>query len=104
MRQTTGAKVPFTRENIDNCICPGCPVESGSKCASDGLKKLKETLRRDPVPENAVPALYCSSGATPCPDFDFKEACICEGCPVYQEYDLSNGEPLLYFCQKGKAK
>ena len=66
MSQTTGVTVPFTKENIDNCICPSCPVQAGSRCADDGLKKLKETLRKAPIPAEEVPSLPALAGGRLC--------------------------------------
>jgi hypothetical protein len=28
-------KIDFNRENLDKCLCPGCPVQKESNCIKD---------------------------------------------------------------------
>ncbi len=92
------SKVPFAMENISLCICPNCPVQSESKCVNEKMENISKTG----VEPNDVPGLYCSSGVGNCKDIDSNQMCICGGCPIWKEFELSKGKPLGYFCIKGE--
>ncbi|MDD1708416.1 MAG: DUF2769 domain-containing protein [Methanoregulaceae archaeon] len=65
--------VPDTKENRDQCLCPGCPSYP-HECRGE--------------------LLYCSRGSTSC---DIRaQGCICPDCRVYSTYSL----PWIYFCDK----
>ncbi|MBI2850782.1 MAG: DUF2769 domain-containing protein [Chloroflexi bacterium] len=91
--------VPFTREKVNQCICPSCPVESKSQCTAALLSAPKQ----EPLKPADVPGLFCSSGKAACQDLDFKKDCICIACPVYMQYKLAQSKPKLYFCRQGAA-
>lgn len=99
--------VPYSRENINRCKCPQCPVQADSKCVKDkydNLKKEMDILPADEVPEpDDVPGVYCSTGKATCKDLNPGRQCICNTCDVWKEYLLENGKPSLYFCQNGPA-
>jgi hypothetical protein len=107
MNTSEDSKVPYIVENIKKCICPKCPVQTNSKCATDKLKNLVkglESAREGEVPEpQNVPGIYCSTGKATCQDLNLKEQCICYTCAVWREYDLQNVRLGMYFCLKGKA-
>ena len=98
-------KVPFTAENVAKCICPQCPVQTGSACVKEKRAKAKEA--RDsgamPKPED-VPGLYCATGNAACKDINTRQMCICGDCSISKEYTLVSGKPLGYFCRDGKAR
>ncbi|MPM36418.1 hypothetical protein SDC9_83014 [bioreactor metagenome] len=103
----TNFAVPYSRENINRCRCPQCPVQADSKCVKDKLDNLKkemDILPADEVPEpDDVPGAYCSTGRAVCKDLNPGRQCICNTCDVWKEYLLENGKPSQYFCQNGPA-
>lgn len=107
MNKSENSKVPYTIENIKKCMCPKCPVQADSKCAKDKLNSLTKELgseRKGEVPEpQNVPGIYCSTGKATCQDLNPEEQCICYTCAVWKEYNLGDGTPSMYFCQRGKA-
>ena len=34
-------KITLTEDNINNCICPNCPVQTMSKCIEEKLNKFR---------------------------------------------------------------
>ncbi|MBE0429322.1 MAG: DUF2769 domain-containing protein [Thermoleophilia bacterium] len=69
-------KVPDTKENLEKCICMGCPTHNDC---------MKERMQ----------GLFCSRGKSDC-ELD-KQGCICGECPVKSEYMLAG----MYFCVNG---
>ena len=61
-------------ENRSRCICPNCPLFT----PCNGRKKEK---------------FFCGNAPTACP-MDAKKMCICGGCQIYKENNLTGG----YFC------
>jgi len=106
-QRETNFVVPYSRENINRCRCPLCPVQADSKCVKDKLdilKKEMEILPADEVPEpDDVPGTYCSTGRATCKDLNPGRQCICNTCDVWKEYLLENASPSQYFCQNGPA-
>ena len=106
-QRETDFVVPYSRENINRCRCPQCPVQAESKCVKDkvdNLKKEMNILPADEVPEpDDVPGTYCSTSRAVCKDLDPGRQCICNTCDVWKEYLLENGKPSQYFCQNGPA-
>jgi hypothetical protein len=99
-------KVPFSRENVKNCICTECPVQTASPCVKEQQAKAQKALGGGgalPKPEE-VPGLYCATGAAACKDINTRQMCICGDCPIWKEYMLVSGKPLGYFCRDGKAR
>ena len=72
-------KVPDTKENLEKCLCKGCP--SYNACMKEGMQ-----------------GLFCSRGKTNC-DFE-RQGCLCGMCPVSTELKLNN----FYFCDIGAAE
>ena len=71
--------VPYTKENFNKCLCPGCPTRN-------------ECMR------NRDERLFCSGGKSEC---DLKrKGCLCGECPVESEYGLTS----FYYCDEGAAK
>jgi len=104
MTQPSSTKVPFTANNVGKCMCPKCPVQSKSQCASGKLATIKASLAKTPLVREDIPGVYCSTGTAACRDLDPKQACICGSCAIFSEYDLGKGTPLGYFCRDGFAK
>ena len=101
-------RVPFTLENIKECICSKCPVQNTSQCVRKKSEKTKEIMRNIesgslPRPED-IPWLYCATGVATCKDIDTSQMCICGDCPIWEKYNLANGELLGYYCRDGKAR
>ncbi|HEX7467003.1 MAG TPA: DUF5518 domain-containing protein [Methanobacterium sp.] len=98
--------IAFNVENVQKCLCPTCPVQAESDCAKEKLIKLQEMMQSEeemnPTPED-VPGVYCSTGNATCTDIDPSKECQCPKCPMWEEYDLENGEPAGVFCRDGKA-
>jgi hypothetical protein len=107
MNTGENAKVPYTVANIKKCMCPKCPVQAASICVKGKLENLTKELESAqegdvPKPQN-IPGVYCSTGKATCQDLNLKKQCICYTCTVWKEYHLQNVDPVMYFCQKGKA-
>lgn len=101
-------RVPFTVENIMQCICTRCPVQSRSRCAKEQMAKVREMMEQRgstmiPKPED-VPGAYCASGVASCKDIDTKQMCICGDCPLWETYQLVSTKPRGYYCREGKAR
>ncbi len=94
--------VEFNMENVQRCLCPGCPVQAGSKCVQEKLNKLKGASG-NPGPED-VPGVYCATGKATCEGLDPSQICQCDKCEVWKEYKLGEGEPGSYYCAEGKAR
>lgn len=94
--------IEFNMENVQKCLCPGCPVQAQSSCVKEKLDKLK-SMSGSPGPED-VPGLYCATGKAKCGDLDPKQMCQCGKCEIFAKYDLSHGKPAGYFCANGKAR
>lgn len=70
------AKVPDIQENLQKCICGGCP--SYNQCMQDNME-----------------GLYCAREKSSC-EFD-KNGCICGVCPLAPEFNLDK----LFYCETG---
>lgn len=101
MTTATGPKVAFTVESVKKCICPVCPVQTGSKCVRAKASGLTAALKASPLKAADIPGVYCATGVADCKDLSFKQACICASCPLYPEYKLKGRKPLLYYCRDG---
>lgn len=94
-------KVDFKAENFNRCLCPTCPVQAQSECVQERLQKGPGTLQggaQVPEPETMA-QLYCSIGKSGCEDLDGTQPCLCPGCPVWADYDLTS----QYYCLRGNA-
>jgi len=99
--------VPYTKENINRCRCPQCPVQADSQCAQNEIKSSRQAMENAPAgevpdPKN-VPGVYCSEGKAPCQGLNFDKQCICGTCEVWKEYDLKDACPNNHFCQCDRA-
>ncbi|MDY9924867.1 DUF2769 domain-containing protein [Methanosarcina sp.] len=107
-QRETNFVVPYSRENINRCRCPQCPVQADSKCVKDKLENSKKAMEEMPegeVPNSEdVPGIYCSTGKAACQDLNPDQQCICNTCDVWNEYVLEEATPSQYFCQNGRAK
>jgi hypothetical protein len=73
------AKVADSPENMQKCICGGCP--SHNQCMKDKMQ-----------------GLFCARGKT---DYELaKSGCICGACPVASEHKLDK----MYYCEIGAAE
>ena len=95
--------VEFNMENIQKCLCPGCPVQAKSKCVQEKLSKLQSQKGGTPSKED-VPGVYCSQGKATCDGLDPTQMCQWSKCKVWKEYKLGEGEPGGYYCAKGEAR
>jgi len=95
--------VEFNMENVQRCLCPGCPVQAGSMCVQEKLNRLKEGSGENPSPED-VPGAYCATGKATCEGLDPKQPCQCGKCEVWKEYNLGEEEPGGYFCVDGESR
>jgi hypothetical protein len=97
-------EITLTEDNINNCICPNCPVQTMSKCIEEKMNKFKITPNKNTMRSEDIPGMYCSTGEAKCKDIDTNNMCICEGCLLWFQYDLDKSKPLGYFCRDGIAK
>jgi hypothetical protein len=104
MDQTMGSKVTFDSGNVGKCLCPRCPVQSGSQCVSGKLGTISQALAKSPLVREDIPGVYCSAGKATCQDLDPGKSCICGDCVVFSEHSLSKGTPVGYYCRDGYAK
>ena len=95
--------VDFNKENIQRCLCSGCPVQAKNVCPHDKLAELQTLKEAMPLKEN-VPGIYCSTGKATCEGLDSSQPCQCSKCEVWYEYNLGNREPISYYCTKGEVK
>jgi hypothetical protein len=102
--ESSSTKVLFNPNNISKCMCPKCPVQSKSQCASGNLATIKASLAKTALVREDIPGVYCSTGTATCKDLDPKQTCICGSCAVFGENNLEKGTPLGYFCRDGFAK
>ena len=107
-------KVPFNIETVSKCICYKCPVQNASTCAKSGIDaglKIKEAhadskLRKTSPQPKSVSGVYCSSGESPCNDFDFSKICTCPVCEIFSGYKLRKNDPDFiegFYCGEGPA-
>lgn len=84
--------VPSTNENLDKCLCRGCPTHNGCMTEKNEL-------------------LFCANGKSNC-KVELDE-CLCEGCPVDIQYKLTANLDLMermilklnkFYCENGPAK
>ncbi len=96
--------VPFNLDNVNRCMCPGCPVQSDSPCVSEKTTALGLTPLSVLPTANDMPGEYCAAGSAECGDIDTNRTCSCFGCAVYAENNLDSGEPTCYFCRDGSSR
>ncbi len=104
MTQAVAVKVPFTSANINKCMCPRCPVQGKSQCASSKLSTIKDALKARPLKREDIPSVYCATGIATCSDLDTKQSCICGACGVFNQYRLGGFKPVDYYCRDGIAR
>ncbi len=103
MIQQVKTKVPFTLEVATNCLCGNCPVQKDSKCSASLNENWDAASKRQTLKHEEIAGAYCGAGAATCSDLDPNKSCICAGCPVFAQYNLMSGTPLLYYCTNGVA-
>ena len=96
--------VPFNLDNVNRCMCPGCPVQSDSQCVDEKMAMLGPAPLSTLPTANDMPGEYCAAGSAECGDIDTNRACSCFGCSVYLESNLAGGEPTCYFCRDGSSR
>ena len=86
-------RVPLNSDVSMKCRCELCPVQGISACSTPQVKKMIDSRAE----------VYCSIGAADCKDLDNTKQCICYQCQVYADFNLTEGNPIDYFCFNGKA-
>jgi hypothetical protein len=71
-----GNPVPDTEENVQLCLCPGCP-----------------TYRKSNLSNN----VFCARGKAK--ETAKAAGCLCPKCPIFVKYALDQ----MYYCIKGKS-
>ncbi len=104
MQRTMRVSIPFTATSVSKCMCPECPVQGKSKCASGKLATVKDTLKASALKREDIPGVYCSTGTATCRDTDTKQSCICGSCAIFGEYKLANFKLTGYYCRDGSTK
>lgn len=101
-------EVELMAENIEKCQCPNCPVQGKSTCFQEKIKGVNAIVESEEEDLNQksedIPEVYCASGIAACKDLDRNEPCICPTCPVWEENNLLDSHPNMYFCFEGEAK
>ncbi len=97
-------KVPFTRPNAKSCICWLCPVQRDSACTRENASAMGDAMTARVFTAEVMPGLYCSSGLAVCQDIDVTKSCICRGCDVHKQFQLSDGQPTDHYCERGAAR
>ncbi len=93
--------VEFTSENLEGCVCPGCPVQGSSDCAEERAEKVERILQgqEEIADPQILVRVYCAMGITTCDGYNGSFPCMCPGCPVW----LSNNLTSRYYCLRGAA-
>jgi len=104
MVEQVAVKVPFTLDTVSKCLCPGCPVQTQSKCVAGLKSSLTGALKKSPLRHDEIPADYCVVGKATCADIDTSKDCLCGDCAVYSKYNLAKGQPGGYYCSAGAAR
>jgi hypothetical protein len=107
----TEPKVLLTYDVMMKCQCPMCPVQVNSACAKPKIVARDEMMKNTPKEQiegmmpkaEDMPGPYCANGVAVCKDFDFNKMCICSGCKVFKDFNLTKGKPMSHFCKEGKA-
>ncbi len=108
--------------NLQNILGPGMmknmemmkdmtpdKMRSMSKEQMQGMsdEMMKNTPKQEisgmmPKPED-MPGPYCANGVAVCKDLNFSKMCICNGCQVFNEFNLMKAKPTSFYCNQGKA-
>ncbi len=104
MAEQASRRVPFIIDIVSKCLCPGCGVQSTSQCVAGLKASLNEALEKNPLEHEQIPGVYCGAGQATCTDLDPSQSCLCTGCSVYSEYNLTESEPAGYFCREGASR
>ena len=103
-KTTSQPKVPFTLENVMQCLCPKCPVQGKSQCVAEKKLALTTALAHNPLLHDDIPGVYCSAGQATCDGLDWSQPCSCFECSSYDKYSLAEGWPTCYYCMNGNAQ
>ena len=121
------AKIQYNAENCMKCLCPGCPVQTQSKCTATKKPKWQKMRQEmgEMMPEGSPEArggmsmpmgkeiememlepeemigLYCSYqvGKSTCHDLDASQQCTCPSCEVW----ISDNLQSQHYCTEGDA-
>ncbi len=102
--RTASDRVPYIIDNVNRCMCPGCPVQGDSQCVSEKAASLGPMPLSTLPSADDMPGEYCAAGVATCEDIDSNRPCSCFGCPVYEENSLANGQPTCYYCRDGSSR
>ncbi len=95
------SRVVFSTQNIRDCMCDKCPVQTSSNCTKQSLEKLANAMVNGELPKkDDIPKLFCSTGSIPCKDIDVTQECICGNCVVWYKYMLAKEKPMNYYCRQ----
>ncbi len=94
--------VEFSVENIQRCLCPGCPVQAQNECIQEKMNKIQSQRGGTPSIDD-FPGVYCGTGKARCEGLDENQPCQCDKCEVWKEYNLNEAEISYYYCIDGKA-
>ena len=85
-------------------MCPQCPVRADSLCAQEKIGNLKNEIESlggaEALEPQRVPGVYCSTDNSTCGDLNFNGQCICNTCPVLEEYNLKNAKIIHVLLQQ----
>lgn len=104
MDATVVTKVPCIVSDMKRCRCTLCPVQADSECAQEKYSRLKNEIESsggvEALAPQKVPGIYCSIGTATCGGLRLNKQCICNTCPVWEEYNLRNGRIIEHYCTK----
>jgi hypothetical protein len=86
--------------------------EAMRNMSTEEMRKMSDEMMRN-MPKEQIDAMkpkvedmpgpYCANGVAVCKDLNFSKVCICSGCQVFKDFNLSKSKPNIYFCKDGKA-
>lgn len=83
----------------------GMSIEQMKKMSDQMMKNTPKEQTDSMMPKvEDMPGPYCANGVAVCKDLDYSKICICSGCQVFKDFNLSKGKPMSYFCRDGKPK
>ena len=91
-------------KNMNPEMMQNMSQEEMKKMSDEMMKNTpKEDSSRMMLKPEDMPGPYCAIGVAACKDFDYTKVCICPGCQVYTDYNLTKAKPMSIFCKNGKA-
>lgn len=88
--------VEKSKENLGKCLCMKCPSYTFARKVKSMPSNVMDMMEKDVSKVDHIEALFCAFGKSKY--ITDEKGCICAGCKVYKENNLSS----LYYCLGGK--